>query len=307
MVPPEPPIIEGDTPNRLIHIENRAPSTITLAAHDIEAAAATSLSPRAAPQSSSLLNEGHWTTNPVTSPQPVEMSVQTTVEPVTQLEAGDLPRKERIMSYSSPIWQTFGTRQQNNTGAPSHPIVSIRPPSSNPSPEQDGRSHLSPSSTILGSDIIRITSSRHGKDRMRIRNSTPSSARSPTSPNPSLWAAHHSWASMLSAHPPIIEDAPQSGPILPRGTTQSMSSRSSKSKRGSKPGRSSRSSKNSTRRAKVAVAPTEEGNLPRSTVFRVPSRLSRGFSVKTRHTRPVGIVRGPRPSPSTSRTMEEWL
>jgi hypothetical protein len=293
MVPPEPPFIRGDTPNHLI-LENHPPSATALAAHDIEAAAATSLSPRAAPQSSSLLDEVLWETNPVAPPQPVEMSVQTTigynVSLATQLDPGDLPRKERIMSYSSPIWATFGARQQNNVGAPSRPIeFTISPPS--PSLEQDGRAHPSPSSTILGSDIIRVTPSHYDKGRTRIRHSAPSSALSPTSPIPSQWATHLSWASMLSVHPPIIENAPQSSSVLPRETTQSMSSRSSKSRRGSKPSRGSRSSKSSIRSGKVAVVPTGEGNLPR--------RLSRGFPMKARHTRPAGVVRGPRPSPST--------
>ncbi len=108
MVLPEPPILQGDTPNRLIHIENHPSSAIALAVHDIEAAAETSLSPRAAPQSYSPSNEILWETNPVAPPQPVEIPVQTTtdVPPVAQLDAGGLPRKEKILSYSSPIWES---------------------------------------------------------------------------------------------------------------------------------------------------------------------------------------------------------
>lgn len=315
-VPPERPIFQGDTPNRLIHIEDHPFSAIPLVVHDIDAAAATSLSPRIAPQSSSPSNEALWETDPVSPPQPFEISVHTTipydVSPVTQLNAGDLPRRDKILPYSSPIWASYGARQQNNTGAPSRPQISIEftrsPPSSNSSPEQDGRVNLSPSSTRLGSDIIRGTPSHNGKDRMRIRHSAPSAKLSPTSPIPSplsQWGTHQSWASMLSAHPPISQNTPQPNSILPKKTTQLLGptpSRSFKSRQGS--------SKSSVRSARVAVVPTGEGTFRRSTMFRAPtisSRLSRGFQVKTRHTRVVGVVRGPRPSPSATRTMGERL
>ncbi|KAI9467007.1 hypothetical protein BJY52DRAFT_1182496 [Lactarius psammicola] len=212
VVPPEPPILQGDIPNRLIHIENHPSSAIALAVHDTEAGAATSLSPRAAPQGSSLSNEVLWETNPVALPQPAEISVQTTIaSPASQPDAGDLSRREKILSYSSPIWATFGTREQNNIGGPSRPQILIEctgsPQSSNPSSEQDGRVQPSPSSTILGSDIIRGTPSHYGRDRMRIHHSVPSSTLSPTSPIPSPLsqsATHQSWASSLSAHPPIM-------------------------------------------------------------------------------------------------------
>ncbi|KAH9045416.1 hypothetical protein EDB85DRAFT_1906526 [Lactarius pseudohatsudake] len=315
MVPPEPPILRGDTFSGVIHIENY-PSPTALAVDDIEAVAETPLSPRAAPQSSSPSNAVVWETNPVSPPQPVEVSVQTAmaygVSPVTQLGVGDLPRKEKILSYSSPIWGTFGAQEQTNTGAlpVSRPqiLIETRPP---PSPEQDGRDCPSPSSTVLGSDIIRGTPTHRGKDRTRIRHSAPHSGFSPTSPIPSLLqlAAHQSWASSISVHPPNNENKQQSGPILPKETTQWLrptTSRSSKSGQGSKSSRGSRRSKSSIRSAKAAVVTTGEGNFLRSTVFRaVSSRVSRGFPVRTRHTRPVGMVRGPRPSPSASRKIGE--
>ncbi|KAH9077187.1 hypothetical protein EDB83DRAFT_1685006 [Lactarius deliciosus] len=228
MVPPEPPILRGDTSSGLIHIENY-PSPIALAIDDIEAVAETPLSPRAAPQSSSPSNAVVWETNPVAPPQPVEMSVQTAiahdVSPVTQLGAGDLPRKEKILSYSSPIWGSFGAQEQNHTGALSRPQILIEtrpPPSSNPSPERDVRDSPSPSSTILGSDIIRGTPTHRSKDRTRIRHSAPHSALSSTSPIPSplQFATHQSWASSISVHPPNNENKQQSGPILPKETTQ---------------------------------------------------------------------------------------
>ncbi|KAH8999121.1 hypothetical protein EDB92DRAFT_1940819 [Lactarius akahatsu] len=155
MVPPEPPILRGDTFSGLIHVESY-PSPTAQAVDDIEAVAETPLSPRAAPQSSSPSNAVVWETNPVAPPQSVEMSVQTAiaydVSHVTQLGAGDLPRKEKILSYSSPIWGTFGAQEQNNTRAPSRPQILIEtrpPPSSNPSPEQDGPHENSSFSTTF--------------------------------------------------------------------------------------------------------------------------------------------------------------
>ncbi|KAN0124571.1 hypothetical protein V8E53_015803 [Lactarius tabidus] len=150
MVSQEPPILQRDTPNRLFHIESPPSSTIALAIHDIEAAAATSPSPRAAPRSSSLSNEVLWETSLFSPPQPVEISVQTMIardaSPITQPHAGDLPRKPKIMSFSSPIWATFGARQQDHNGAPSRPRIVIQfassPTSSNPSLEQGGRGDI---------------------------------------------------------------------------------------------------------------------------------------------------------------------
>ena len=315
MVSREPSILQGDTPNRLFHVENPPSSTIALAMHDIEAATATSPSPRAAPRSSSLSKEVLWETSLVSPSQPVEISVQTAiacdVSPITQTHAGDLPRKQKIMSYSSPIWANFGTPQQNHTDIPSRPQMVIEiarsPTSSNLSLEQGGRVHPSPSSTILGSDIIRVTSSHSGRDGMRIRHSIPSSRLSPTSPIPFLWRP----VSMLSGQPPINENSSQSSPKLTEGITEvtqplgRTSSRSSKSRQRSKSSRSSRSSKSSIGSVKVAVI-----GLRRTAKFRAPmdsSRQSRGFSVKTRHSRPVGVVRGPRPSPSASRAVVEGL
>ncbi|KAF8261385.1 hypothetical protein EI94DRAFT_1746095 [Lactarius quietus] len=306
MVSPEPPILQGDTPNRLSHIDSPPASAIAFAIHDIEAATGMSLSPRAAPRRSSLPNEVLWETNLVSPAQTVEVSVQTKmasdVSPVTQLDAGNLPRKQKIVSYSNPVWATLGALQQNHTGGPSHPQIMIEftrsPTSSNPSLEQGSRVHPSPSSTILGSDIIRVTASHFGRDRMRIRHSVPSSALSPTSPIPSSW--------QRATYQSRAENASQSSSKLPKETIQPLgptSSRSYKSRRESKSSRSSRSSKSSIRSAKVAVLSTGEGSLRRSGVFMAPMSLrqSSSFPVRTRHTRPVGVVRGPRPSPSVSR------
>ncbi|KAH9062709.1 hypothetical protein EDB87DRAFT_255438 [Lactarius vividus] len=299
-------------------LTSRTPTRIMVPSEPpiIRAVAETPLSPRAAPQSSSPLNVVVWETNPVVPPQPVEVSktaIVYDISPVTQLGAGDLPRKEKILSYSSPIWGTFGAQEQSNSGAVSRPQILIEtgpPLSSNPSPEQDGRDGPSPSSTVLGSDIIRGTPTHRGKDRTRIRHSAPHSALLPTSPIPSplQLATHQSWASSISVHPTNNENEQQSGPILPKETTQLCltTSRSSKSGQGSKSSRSSRRSKSSMRSAKAAAVTSGEGNFLRSTVFRaVSSRLSRGFPVRTRHTRPVGVVRGPRPSPFASRKMGE--
>ncbi len=290
MMPSEPPILQDDTPNNLVPIENNPHSAIALTGHDIEAAAATSLSPQVAPRDE-LLSE----TNPVAPLQPAEISFQTMitydVSPLTQ-DAGDFPRRQRILSYSNPIWATLGARQQNIMGAPTCPHILIEftgsPPPSNSSHDQDGRADPSRSSTILGSDIIRDTSPIHYP-----------------LPEP---VTRQSWVSVLSVHPPN-KNTLLSGPSLLEETTQQLDStlsRSSKlkSRKGSKSSRGSRSSKNSIGSArKIAFISTGAENLlwPRAAV--VSSRLSRGFLVKNRRARPVGVVRGPRPSPSASRIL----
>ncbi|KAI0307170.1 hypothetical protein B0F90DRAFT_1685855 [Multifurca ochricompacta] len=278
---------------------------------DIEAFTPPLPSPRVArtpstPPLNSLLGK----TAPISPRQPVEISLQTTIvcdvsPPVAQLEPGDRPRQRKILSYSSPVWETFGTPQQSNINAPTRPRSQYK----------------SPDLPLL--------------HRMRARRSAPTQTLSPTSsiPSPSSrWAAHQSWGSRLSTYPPISEGntlpgyLPLKESVQPshlmssrslktrQGSLRSSKSiqgslRSSKSKQGSKSSRSSKSKKGSIRSMKEATTITTGGGYSGSTQARsslVYARISRGFPAATRQGR-LGLVRGPRPPPSASRTNREKL
>ncbi len=250
------------------------------------------------------------------SPQPYEVSFQTAMNIVpsgAQPEPGNLPRREKIFSYSNPVWATFGAprneRSSSHASTDSELSVDVtRTSTSNDHSHERSTKLLSGTSTILGSDIIRRTTSNKGKDRMRIRYSIPDLPLSTTSVPSSKWAMHHSWLSRMPAHPMTSEDTSQQGLTLPKGgvvSSRPTSSVSSRSKPGSKSSRSSKSRKssNSTRSAGTTVFRSAEespsmpvwigSSMDPVTLARPPASLPRDR---------VGLVRGPRPLPSQLQT-----
>jgi hypothetical protein len=302
---------------RVIRLGNSPISAIAGLSKDIEAYASPSHSPRATRRHFMTPLDGHHDeTIPTPSPQPYEISVPTTmdiVSPVAQLEPGNRLRREKILSYSSPLWATLGTpRDESSSSASTHSQISnevTRSPTSNDYYHERDSNILSPSSTILGSDIIRRNTSNKGKDRMRIRYSIPNLPVSSTSsvPSSSRRVTRQSWVSRVSAYPTTSEDASQ--PTLPKGrqSSRSTSSLSSKLKRGSKSNRSSKSRKssNSIPSAKVTVPKLAEGTPSGAWIGSSmgPVRLSRPPPSLPRDR--VGLVRGPRPPPSASRIQSE--
>lgn len=298
--------------DHVIHIADI--SAIASPNRDIEAYASPSHSPRATGRDPTPSLDGpHEEAIPTSFLTPVEISVHDTVPPVAQLEPGNRLRREKILSYSSPVWATFGTPQDEKYGASSRPQISIditeSPTSSTAnSPERDSRV-LSPSSTILGSDIIR---SNNFIDRMRVRRSEGFTfSRTESIPSSSSRrVTHQSWAPRPPTYPSAGDDILQPRPILPKERVQpsrSTSSLSSKSKPASKSSRSAKSHKSSSSSSmhsmRVAVTIPAEGSSsgpagigsPTS-----PARHSMGFSVTTRVDR-ASPVRGPRPPPSVLR------
>lgn len=299
---------------RVICIDNNPIPTITGSSQDIEADASPSHSPRATPgHSKSHSDNIHDETIPTSSPQPYGISIQTTmdiVSPGAQLEPGNRLRRDKILSYSSPLWDTFGPpRDESSSSASTHSPISIevaRSSTSNDHFHERGNKVLSASSTILGSDIIRNASSSKGKDRMRIHHSIPNLPPSATSSVFSLSrrVTHQSWVSRASAYPTTSEDA-QPGSTLPKERAQdsrSTSSQSSKSRLRSKSNLSSKSS-NSTRSAKMTtVIKLVEGSPSRPAEIGSPmgpASPSSAFSSSPRDR--VGLVRGPRPPPPAMR------
>jgi hypothetical protein len=229
-----------------------------------------------------------------------------------QPEPGNLPRREKILSYSNPVWATFGAprneRSSSHTSTDSELSIDVtRTSTSNDHSHERSTKLLSGTSTILGSDIIRRTTSDKGKDRMRIRYSIPDLPLSTITVPPSKWAMNHSWLPRVPAHPITSEDSSQ-GSTLPKGgvvSSRPTSSVSSRSKPGSKSSRSSKSRKssNSTRSARTTVVKSAEENpsmpvwigssMGPVTLARPPASLPRDR---------VGFVRGPRPLPSQLRT-----
>lgn len=243
------------------------------------------------------------------SPQPYEISVQTTMDivPPAQLQPGNRLRREKILSYSSPVWAGFGPPQDESSSRASTDSqisveVAMSPTSNGHSRERDHKV-LSASSTILGSDIIRIGTLNKGKDRMRTRHSIPNLPLSKTSSviSSSRRVTHQSWVSRVSANPTTSEDA-QPGSALPKGRAQSSrstSSRSSKSKLRSKSNLSSKSS-NSIHSAKITRLAEESPSVPAWIGSHMgPARPARPSSSSSRNR--VGFVRGPRPPPSAMR------
>ena len=324
---PEPSNNEGHTIDRVIRIDNYHPSAIGDENWDVEAQRSPSHGLRAIRLPFVPPLDGfHEQAIPISSPRPIDVSIRNmVVSPVAPLESGNHPRREKILSYSSPVWATFGTtRGDENSSASARPHISIeinRSPTSSTgySPEQDNKV-TSPTSTILGSDIIRGAHPDVGKDRMRVRRSAAALRFSQASsiPPSSKRATHQSWASILSVYPPTAEDPLPPRPLLqpPKETVQSSSWRSSpslKSKPGSKSSRSSKSQKSSssTRSGKAAVTMPAQGNPSRSEsawpgLSTNSTRISKRFSVNTRRER-IGLVRGPRPPPFSSRIRREGV
>ena len=326
---PRPSNNEGHITDRVIRIDHYHPSAIGDENWDIEAQRPPSQGLRAIRMPFVPPLDGfHEQAIPISSPRPIDVSVRNTVvgntvPPVTPLEPGSRPRRDKILSYSSPVWATFGTPRGDESGNESaRPQISIEiagsPTSSTGhSPEQDNKV-TSPTSTILGSDIIRDAHPNVGKDRMRVRRSAAALRLSQASsiPSSSKRATHQSWASILSAYPPTAEDPLPPRPLLPlpKETVQPSSRKSSpslKSKPGSKSSRSSKSQKSSSsmRSAKAAVIMPAEGNPSRSAWMGLSmnsTRLSNGSSVNTRRER-AGLVRGPRPPPFSSRIRREGV
>jgi hypothetical protein len=281
---------------------------------DIEAYASPSSSHGASRKSSMIPLDGHHDeTLSTPSPQPYQVSTQT--PPEAQPEPGNSLRREKILSYSNPVWATFGAPQDESSRASIYSETSIDAmgsPTSNDHSHERSTKFLSATSTILGSDIIRRTTLNKSKDRMRIRSSTPNLALSPTSsaPSSSRRAVHYSWLSRAPAsrYSTTYEGTSQEGSTLPKGglppSPRSTSLLSSKSKYGSKSSRSSKSRKssNSTRSAKITGFKLAEespsvpvwigSSMDRASLARPPPSLLRDR---------VGFVRGPRPPPSPSR------
>ena len=299
---------------RVMCIDNNPIPTITGLSRDIEADASPSHSPRATPgHSLTHLDNLHDETVPTPSPQPygISMTTMDIVSPGAQLEPGNRIRRDKILSYSSPVWNTFGPpRDESSSSASTHSPISIevtRSPTPNSHFHERGNKVLSVSSTILGSDIIRNATSSKGKDRMRIHHPIPYFPPSATSSVFSLSrrVTHQSWVSRASAYPTTSEDA-QSFLTLPKEKAQvsrSPTSLSSKSRLQSKSNLSSKSS-NSIRSANMTtVIKLAEGSPPSGQAGvgspMGPASPSSPFSSSPRER--VGLVRGPRPPPPAMR------
>lgn len=244
------------------------------------------------------------------SPQPHQVSIH--ISPEAQLEPGNPLRREKILSYSNPVWATFGAPQDESSSESTHSETSIdvmrSPPTSNDHSHERSTKFLSATSTILGSDIIRRTTLNKGQDRMRIRRSIhnltlPSTSSAPSS---SRRAIHYSWLSRAPAYSTTCEDTSQEGPTLPKGGVPSLLRSTSllSPKHGSKSSRSSKSGKslNSTRSAKVTGFKLAEES-PSASVW-IGSSMDRASLARPPPSLPrerVGFVRGPRPPPSPTR------
>ncbi len=299
---------------RVIRIDDFI-STIARPSLDIESYASPSHGPRATRRHSTIPLYGHHDeTFSTPSSQPYEVSIQTTMDivpPEAQPEPGNPLRRKKILSYSNPIWATFGSPRGDSSGSAStHPEISVdvmKSPSSYDHSHERSTKFLSTASTILGSDIIRRTTLK-GKDRMRIRYSIPNVPLPTTlAVPPSRRAIHYSWLSRM----PSSEDTSQEGSTLSKGRVQSsrsISLLSSKSERGSKSNQSSKSRKssNSTRSAKITGFKLAEesssvpiwtgSSMDPATLARPPVSLPRDR---------VSFVRGPRPPPSPLRMQPE--
>jgi hypothetical protein len=294
---------------RVIHISANAGPDL-----DIEAHASVSSGPGTTRRYSMISLDGHHDeTLSTPSPQPYQVSIQTPLE--AQPEPRNPLRREKILSYSNPVWATFGAALDESSSASIHSETSIdvmRSPTSNGHSHERSTKFLSATSTILGSDIIRRTTLNASKDRMRIRYSIPNFPLPPTSsvPSSSRRAVRYSWLSRAPAYSTTGEDTSHEGSTLPKGgvpsSPRSTSLLSSKSKHGSKSSRSSKSRKssNSTRSAKITgfklaeESPSETvpvwtgSSMDRASLARPPPSLLRDR---------VGFVRGPRPPLSPMR------
>ncbi|KAI0284227.1 hypothetical protein BGY98DRAFT_1183596 [Russula aff. rugulosa BPL654] len=185
---------QGDMSERVISISAIAGPNL-----DIEAYVPPSSNPGATRGYSMIpFDRHHDETLPTPSPQPYQVSTQT--PPEAQPEPINPLRREKILSFSNPVWATFGAPLDKGSRASIHSETSIDDmgsPISNDHSHERSTKFLSATSTILGSDIIRRTTLNKGKDRMKIRYSIPNHSLSPTPSAPSSWrrAVHYSWLS----------------------------------------------------------------------------------------------------------------
>ncbi len=287
-------------------------SAIAGADLDIEAYASPSSSLGATRRHSMIPLDGHHDeTLSTPSPQPYQVSIQT--PPEDHPEPGNPLRREKILSYSNPVWATFGAPLDENSSASIHSETSIdvmRSSTSNDHSHERSTKFLSATSTILGSDIIRRTTFNAGRDRMRNRYSIPNLPLSPAPsvPSSSRRAVHYSWLSRAPAYSTTCEDTSQEGLALPKGgvasSPRSISLLSSKSKHGSKSSRSSKSRKssNSARSAKMTGFKLAEES-PSVPVW-IGSSMDGPSLAKPPPSLPrdrVGFIRGPRPPSSPVR------
>jgi hypothetical protein len=321
---PEHPTHEGDISDRVIRIDDLRSSANCDENCDIE----TQASPSQGLRGNWVLSTSNGVHDAITisHPQPIEVSVRrmivpSSAPPVVQWEPGNRLRREKILSYSSPVWEAFGSSQRDESrDVSTRPQISIEATGSPTSSTGHSPERIikvaSTSSTILGSDIIRGTSQNVGKDRMRVRRSAAGLRLSQASsiPSSSRRVTQHSWASRKSAYRSTAEDTLPPRSIQPKETVLPSSwrySQSLKSKPGSSSSRSSKSQKSSSsmRSTKVVVTIPTEGIPPSSTwigpeLSMHPARLSQGSPVSPRGER-AGFVRGPRPPPFASRTRRE--
>ncbi|KAI9508937.1 hypothetical protein F5148DRAFT_1191549 [Russula earlei] len=314
---PGHPFYRGDASNRVLRIQHPHVSTLSDPNMDIEAHISPFLAPQTtqrAPPSGRVYADAI----PIASPQPVKAysptSVYEIVSPVAQLKPVQRVPREKILSYSSPIWETFGA---SHSEAPpctevvdnESPASSIRHSIGREAKDQSTRS------TVLGSDIIRTTSasSNEWKNRMRIRRSAIGRSHSLATSNPSSSSRRvtgQSSQSRESTDPSPGEDI-SPATLPPKAAVHWQLSRpsSSKSKSGSKSSRSSKSRKSSgsMRSAKGASATSAEGSSSMSPwVENSIVRRSKTFSATSRGNR-VSFVRGPRPPPSSTRLRDSAL
>ncbi|KAH9965941.1 hypothetical protein BC827DRAFT_781443 [Russula dissimulans] len=259
------------------------------------------------------------------SAQPVQASAPTiaydSITLAAQLQHPKRLRREKILSYSSPIWATFGApRRDEDTEESTRPEMTIEVAGSSTSSIISHTGHsrerdtkVLRSSSILGSDIIRATSSNERKNRMRVRGSAigPTLSLTASIPSSSRRVTHQSLQSRLSAYPSADDDiSPVS--LIPKSAEQSTRRTSSLGKR-SKSSRSSKSHKSSSSMRSVkaaATTPAEEGPpeppTPWIGTWTGRARVSRTFSATSRGNR-ASFVRGPRPPPSPMRMRNSRL
>ena len=232
--------------------------------------------------------------------------------PATQLQPPNRLRREKILSYSSPIWATFGApRRDEDTEESTRPEMTIEVEGSSTtsviSHSHERDTNVLRSSSILGSDIIRATSSNERKNRMRV----PRSATGPTLsltasiPGPSRRATRQSLQSRLSAYPSTDDDISLPVSLIPKSAEWLTRRTSSLGKRSKSSGSSkSQKSSSSMRSAKAAAtAPTEESPSVAPTAWiGMSARVSRTFSPSSRGNR-ASFVRGPRPPPPSPMRM----
>ncbi|KAI0053545.1 hypothetical protein FA95DRAFT_1585854 [Auriscalpium vulgare] len=164
--------------------------------------------------------------------------------PIPSLQMGPPQREEvqtrrfRILPSQTLFAASLDQKRHDGLGLPPRPAIRVNVPAVSQAPDyspedsqsEDRRmsSFGSPSSTILGSDIIRATS--HGrKDRTKTRSHRYSQGLSPTSQTGSLVSPvhstrHRSWASMRINVPnrslPVVHERSSTAPTFGRSSIQ---------------------------------------------------------------------------------------